>query len=43
MLSLLLALAAGAPDWPDFRGPGRDGHADGVDLPMSWSEEEHVA
>ncbi len=42
MLSLLLALAVGAPDWPDFRGPGRDGHADGVDLPMSWSEEEHV-
>ncbi len=43
MLSLLLALAVGAPDWTDYRGPGRDGHADGAELPTAWSEEENVA
>lgn len=43
MLSLLLALVAGTGDWSDFRGPGKDGHADGVTLPSSWSEEENVA
>ena len=43
MLLLLLALAAGPGDWTDYRGPGRDGHADGADLPTTWSEEENVA
>ena len=43
MLSLLLALAAGPGDWTDYRGPARDGHADGAELPRSWSEEENVA
>lgn len=29
--------------WPQFRGPGGQGHADARDLPMRWSETEHVA
>lgn len=43
MLLLLLALAAGPGDWTDYRGPGRDGHADGAELPTAWSEEHNVA
>ena len=29
-------------DWPQWRGPGGQGHADGK-LPLSWSETENVA
>lgn len=38
--SFALALPAAA-EWPEFRGPGRDGHAAG-DLPVAWSETEGV-
>jgi outer membrane protein assembly factor BamB len=49
-LLLLLAIgvaAAATPaqrsDWPDFRGPTGQGHADGSGLPLEWSEARHVA
>ena len=35
-LFLLLALVAVAADWPQWRGPARDGHAPGVKLQATW-------
>ncbi len=31
-----------ADEWPQFRGPDGQGHADGAKLPLTWSESEHV-
>jgi len=45
LLTLLLAFAlpAGAADnWPQFRGPTGDGKADAAQLPLTFSEGEHV-
>ena len=49
-LVLLLLSAVGASPsravdlpWPQFRGPGGQGHAQAADLPERWSETEHVA
>jgi len=43
LLLLVGARVAGAVDnWPEFRGPGGDGHADSAKLPLTWSETEHV-
>jgi len=42
-VTLSLAAAAGAGDnWPQFRGPHGDGHADATKLPLTWSEKENV-
>jgi outer membrane protein assembly factor BamB len=30
-------IAAPGSDWPEWRGPSRDGHSDETDLPSSWS------
>jgi outer membrane protein assembly factor BamB len=32
----------GAENWPAFRGPHGDGHAEASDLPVTWSETENV-
>ena len=32
-----------ADDWPQFRGPAGQGHADAHDLPTRWSETENIA
>lgn len=32
-----------AADWPQFRGPGGQGHAEAKDLPTTWSDTENVA
>lgn len=37
-----LAFAAEA-EWPQFRGPGGQGHSTATNLPASWSESENVA
>src|SRR5688572_15934359 len=37
VLAAVLALAAAAPHWPQFRGPQASGRADGVLLPDRWS------
>jgi outer membrane protein assembly factor BamB len=43
LVTLSLAAAAGAGDnWPQFRGPHGDGHADTTNLPLTWSEKENV-
>ncbi len=35
---LVCALPAGAQDWPQWRGPNRDGSIEGAALPASWPE-----
>src|SRR5438034_288626 len=43
MPTALLAISAWASqDWPQFRGPNGDGRSDSRDLPLHWSESEHV-
>src|SRR5439155_15350270 len=37
-LLLTLPLAAAEPDWPQFRGPKRDGHSPDKGLLKSWPE-----
>jgi outer membrane protein assembly factor BamB len=39
----LLASPAAAQDWPQFRGPGGQGHSDERGLPLEWSETRNVA
>lgn len=34
--------AASGEHWPQFRGPAGDGQAARADLPLTWSESEHV-
>jgi hypothetical protein len=34
---LLLASFASAADWPEFRGPDKQGHTSAVGLPTEWS------
>src|SRR5579871_6035227 len=36
---LSLSLPLTAADWPQWRGPNRDGHAPGVKLPAKWPAE----
>ena len=38
-LTFTLALA---PDWPAFRGPNGDGHAESESAPLEWDAETHV-
>ncbi len=33
----------GTPDWPEFRGPGGQGHSAERGLPLEWGEGKHVA
>jgi outer membrane protein assembly factor BamB len=40
LLSLLSLLSQ---DWPQFRGPGGQGHAAGSGFPLQWSESQNVA
>ena len=32
-----------ADEWRQFRGPHGDGHAEGANLPVTWSESENIA
>jgi len=40
LVALMSATAAG--NWPQFRGPGGDGHSASTKLPLTWSETENV-
>jgi outer membrane protein assembly factor BamB len=48
LCSLALSTVLARADWPDFRGPGQNGHATGpgdsalIDLPLVWSETNNV-
>ena len=37
------ASTASAQDWPQFRGPGGQGHSAEKDLPLEWAETRNVA
>src|SRR5687767_10483444 len=39
----LTPLSPAAENWPEFRGPSADGHADAKGLPVEWSEKTNVA
>ena len=41
-VSLVFCSAALASDWPQFRGPNGDGHADTNKVPVTWSETKNV-
>ncbi len=41
--TILSATNVGAQDWPEFRGPDAQGHADTKNLPVEWSPEKNVA
>ena len=54
VLGVLLGAAAAAAqgsstaavtkeEWPEFRGPGGQGHSPEVGLPLEWAEDKHVA
>lgn len=42
---MVLALAGGlqaGENWPEFRGPTGEGHADAASLPLQWSEKQNI-
>ncbi len=41
-LFLLFPVIAAADTWPAFRGPTEDGHSAATQIPLTWSESEHV-
>jgi outer membrane protein assembly factor BamB len=41
-MPLLVAAAAAAADWPQFRGPGGTGVSPEVNLPVNWSAAENI-
>jgi len=43
-LNLLVgsAVMAAQVAWPEYRGPTSDGHATATDLPITWSETDHI-
>ena len=43
LLLLILSLDTLADDWPQFRGPGGQGHSPAVGLPLGFGESENVA
>lgn len=40
--SLIITQFSFGQDWPQFRGPHGNGHADAMKLPTQWSESENV-
>jgi len=42
ILGLLIQTVLGSENWPDFRGPNKDGHSDATDLALTWSETENI-
>ena len=41
-LTLIAAATVQGEDWPQFRGPGGQGHSTAKDLPLHWSESRNV-
>ena len=39
---LFAAPGSAGENWPQFRGPQANGHADAEGLPLQWSEKENV-
>jgi outer membrane protein assembly factor BamB len=42
LLAITLFSAPSADNWPQFRGPHGDGHADAQGLPLTWAENRNV-
>jgi outer membrane protein assembly factor BamB len=42
VLALLASLSLAAEDWPQFRGPGGEGHSTENGLPLQWSESQNI-
>ena len=44
LLTVVMCVScASAADWPQWRGPGGQGHSNAKGLPLTWSETENVA
>lgn len=43
LLALVAAPHLAAADWPQFRGPGGDGHSAEARAPLEWSDEKNIA
>ncbi|HXT31170.1 MAG TPA: PQQ-binding-like beta-propeller repeat protein, partial [Vicinamibacterales bacterium] len=43
LLWLAQAVSRATEDWPQFRGPGGQGHSTEQGLPIEWSETKNVA
>ena len=41
-LELFVCAATASADWPQFRGPGGEGHSTATGLPLAWSESRNV-
>ena len=41
-LAVLASAASAGENWPEFRGPGRNGHSDARGLPLTWSQTENI-
>ncbi len=41
-IAAVLTSPSPCADWPQFRGPGGQGHSDAKDLPTSWSETKNI-
>ncbi|HWA99880.1 MAG TPA: PQQ-binding-like beta-propeller repeat protein [Pirellulales bacterium] len=42
LIAILGSIARADDTWPQFRGPGGQGHALGTNLPLTFGEDEHV-
>ncbi|MFC1739349.1 PQQ-binding-like beta-propeller repeat protein [Planctomycetota bacterium] len=42
MIGFLTSSACGTQNWPEFRGPSKDGHSKATDLALTWSETENI-
>jgi outer membrane protein assembly factor BamB len=42
MISFVTSLVWSSDNWPEFRGPSKDGHSNATDLPLTWSETENI-
>lgn len=43
VVGVCVGSAIAADEWPQFRGPGGQGHSTATGLPVTWSETEHIA
>ena len=43
LIVIVATSAAGGENWTSYRGPTDQGHADGADLPVRWSESQNIA
>lgn len=42
LVTHLFTIGASAEDWPQFRGPGQDGHSSATGLPVEWGKNKNV-